>query len=610
MLHILERYRLALPAILIIWAAFTGTILSSSVQAMERPNVVLILIDDLSHYGVTAYGADHVSERRGLFENRKISTPSIDRLAKEGVRCDQAFAYPLCEPTRIALMSGQYGSRNFLRCKSQHASEITFGDLFKKAGYATGIYGKWKQTRGTKEIHAKDYIFEFGWDDFCCFDVVGENHRYIHPDLVINGEIHDYSGRADVDPHTGRQWYGPDICNRHALNFIEQNKDTPFFLYYPMLLVHDEHQPTPDTQPHSVFDNFMNQNQRDDRRFFPDMIAYMDKLIGKVVDKLDEHGLRENTVVIVMGDNGTKENFTHILPDGSEYFGGKGGNRDNGLHVPLIVSCPGTIPSGGEQKVRAYDGLVDVTDVFPTLCEAANIAIPNPNGIDGISFWPQLCGAQGEPRQVIYTWYNGNISADDQSRTLRYAFTKEFKRYAPHPNFPKGRFFDLRTDPMEQDGDLEAEAHFRLTVSPLQKVESREMRRDWNHPHRSGLKLDSLDAPQQKAFAELGRVIEDYRHVPVTALHIATLQKTIKVGETVVLAHRIEPTNATRQNVIWESKDPAVATVNKFGQLTAHAPGLATVTIYSWDDANPASAGQPETYVRDGIQNSISVEVQ
>ncbi len=90
--------------------------------AAERLNVVLILIDDLNHYGVTAYGANRISEWSGLFENRPFATPRIDRLAREGLRCDNAFAYPLCEPTRIALMSGQYNSRNFLRCKAQHAS--------------------------------------------------------------------------------------------------------------------------------------------------------------------------------------------------------------------------------------------------------------------------------------------------------------------------------------------------------------------------------------------------------------------------------------------------------------------------------------------------------
>ena len=108
----------------------------------SKPNVVFILIDDLSMYGVSAYGSHQVTSLKGDFEATETSTPNIDKLAETGLLCNNAFAYPLCEPTRIALMSGQYNNRNFLRCKSQHASDITFGDTFKKAGYTTGIYGR------------------------------------------------------------------------------------------------------------------------------------------------------------------------------------------------------------------------------------------------------------------------------------------------------------------------------------------------------------------------------------------------------------------------------------------------------------------------------------
>ena len=562
-----------------------------------RTNVVLILIDDLSHYGVTAYGANRLSEISGAFENRVFFTPRIDQLAAEGLRCDNAFVYPLCEATRIALMSGQYNSRNFLRPKAQHASEITFGDLFQRAGYATGIFGKWKQTRGTREIPAKDYIFEFGWDEFCCFDVVTEQQRFINPNLVINGVVHNYSGRTDLDPHTGRRWYGPDICNRHALDFIDRHKDEPFFLYYPMLLVHDEHKPTPHTEPHSLFDNFDEAtHNRDghtgnDNRFFPDMLAYMDKLIGNVIDKLEEHALREKTLVVVMGDNGTKEIFTHVLPDGTEYPGGKGGNRDNGLHVPLILSQPGTIPAGGPQQPRSYQGLVDVTDIFPTLCEAASIDLPNRQGIDGLTFWPQALGEAGEHRKAIYTWYNGNKHATDLSTTLRYAFNKSFKRYAPHANYPDGRFFDLRDDPLEMAGD-------------------REVKVGWIHYHRSGLDVARLDAEQREAYELLGEVIEENRYVPVTDLSISSVQPAINVGDVLSLECRVVPQNATRQNVIWESSDPKVATVDKFGTVTARSSGSARISVYSWDDANPSAADAPETFSRAGIQDSIEISVE
>jgi len=566
--------------------------LSTCVGA-ERPNVVLVLIDDLSHYGVTPYGANQIS-LCGKSPYLTFQTPRIDRLASEGLRCDHAYAYPLCEPTRIALMSGQYNSRNFLRCKSQHASEITFGDVFQRAGYATGIFGKWKQTRGCKEVHGKDYIFEFGWDEFCCFDVVGEAQRFINPNLVINGTIQNYMGRTDLDPATGRRWYGPDICNRHALDFIDRHKDEPFFLYYPMLLVHAEHKPTPDTQPHSLFDNFdeahhnRDGHKGDDIRYFPDMLAYMDQLIGKVVDKLAEHKLREKTLIVAMGDNGTKECFTHVLADGTLYPGGKGGNKDNGLRVPLIFSQPGTIPADKGEQIRSYQGLVDVTDIYPTLCAATSLTIPNTAAIDGINFWPQVLGAKGEPRQAIYTWYNGNNPSTDQSQVLRYAFNREFKRYAPHANFPEGRFFDLRSDPLEDIGDRKVKLH-------------------WVHFQRSGLDLNHLTPLQRAAYDELGKVIEDHSYVPVTRLHIHKPNTPVQVGSSLILHGQVIPAQATRQNIIWESSDPKLATVDKFGVLTALAPGTVNISVYTWDDAYPVAANVLQTYSREGVQDSIEV---
>lgn len=568
-----------------------------------RPNVVLILIDDLSHYGVTAYGANRISEEKGLFKNRRFSTPNIDRLAYEGLRCDQAFAYPLCEPTRIALMSGQYNSRNYLHCKSQHASDITFGDVFKRAGYATGIFGKWKQTRGTHETPGKDYLFEFGWDEFCCFDVVGEGQRFINPNLVIDGKVHNYRGRTDLDPATGRRWYGPDICNRRALDFIHRNADRkdakPFFLYYPMLLVHDEHKPTPDTQPQSMFDQCDERTKNDDRRYFPDMLAYMDKLIGNVVNELAMHGLQNKTLVVVMGDNGTKEPFTHILSDGSLYPGGKGDTKDNGLHVPLIFSWQGVIPAGDSLsnetgKIRSYNGLVDLTDIYPTLCDAAQIAVPNPKQIDGISFWPQVLGkddSKNEPRSTIYTWYNANRPSTDQSKTLRYAFNKQFKRYAPHANFPEGRFFDLRTDLLERTGDRSA------TIA-------------WGHVHHSGLDVRKLTAEQRAAYDQLGQVIEAHAHKPVSELRIRNRDLSLFRGQQKQLSVEILPEGATRQNVVWHSSDSTIATVDKFGLIRAHTTGQVKVSVYSWEDAYPLANNAREEFSTGGISDSISLRIQ
>lgn len=577
-------------------------VLGTANSGMSYTNVVLILIDDLNHYGVTAYGADRLHSYDEEFTNKSFSTPNIDDIAKQGLRVDNAFAYPLCENTRIALMSGKRNDRNYLQPKSQHESDITFGDAFKKAGYTTGLFGKWKQTRGTREVGGKNYISQFGWDDYAAFDVVAEGQRFINPNLVINGEILNYNNRTDVDPATNRRWYGPDIINRHALNFIEKNKEKPFFLYYPMLLVHDDHKPTPDTQPHSIFDEFpenadYNNMRGDDRYYFPDMIEYMDKLIGKVEAKLVEEGLDKNTLIVIMGDNGTKSSFGHVFPDGSIYRGGKGSNADNGLHVPLILSLPGIIPNGARTSTsiksgyRTYQGLVNVTDIYPTIAEAAGITMPNASQVDGISFWQQVIGAADhEPRNYIYTWYIGNKTYQDEDAVLRYVFNKDYKLYAPDKDFPAGRFFDLQNDPFEQDGAY--------------KVEKK-----WKIFHYSGLDLNALSLSQQKAYFELKRILQQHALVNVNSLNIRVAKTTLEVGETITLQAEIEPAAAQRQGVVWESSDPSVLSVNKFGEVSAHSVGRVQIHVYSWDDAKPLAANKPMSYHRDGLKASQLFEV-
>ncbi|MDP4611200.1 MAG: sulfatase-like hydrolase/transferase [Opitutales bacterium] len=558
----------------------------------KQPNVVFILIDDLSHYGVTAYGANRISSVQGFFKDVEFETPRIDRLAEQGLLVEHAYAYPICEPSRIALMSGKNNIRNYHFRKSQHASDITFGDLFQRAGYETCIVGKWKQTRGTKEIPGEKYIFEFGWDEFSCFDVTTEGKRMIDPDIVENGKKMHYKG---IDPITGRRYYGPDIFNRYALDFIERNQEKPFFLYYSMVLVHDEHTPTPDTRPKKVFDEFdittktkFGHYTGDDRHFFPDMIAYMDKMIGNVVDQLERLGIADDTVIVVMGDNGTKEAFSHTLADGTVFLGDKGSNKEGGLHVPLILRSSGEIPAG-----TTYDGLVNLTDILPTICEAADIKHPDPQSLDGISFWKQAIGRNSSVhRDSIYTWFSGNQPSTSSEFVIEYAFSKDFKRYAPDANYPEGRFFDLRTDLFEKSGD--------------RKVEYKQF---WNKWHHSGLDLKNLTREQQAAFDELGKVLERKGYTPVQSMQVSKGEAPLRPGDTMELTARVQPTNASRTGVIWESSDPSIATVDKFGVLTAHKAGKVTVNAYSWDDAYPLASNAAKEYSKSGIQDSITIWV-
>jgi arylsulfatase A-like enzyme len=497
-------------------------------------------------------------------------------------------------------MSGLNNNRNFIQAKALHASQITFGDVFKRAGYVTGITGKWKQSRGTATIPGQHYVEQFGWDEVHCFDLLYEGARHIDPNFVINGSINWFN--KGVDPKTGRRYYGPDLANRFALDFIERHKDEPFFLYYSMLLVHDEHTPTPDTRPKGPYDDFevvthtgvpaeneYGAFKGDDRRYYPDMVAYMDKLIGRVTDKLDALGLREKTLVVVMGDNGTKACFSYTLEDGSEFIGGKGHCTANGLQVPLILSLPGTIAEGSR-----YTGLVNLTDLYPTLCEFAGLEIPNREDLDGVSFWPQASGAQSGPhRNHIYTWYNANRPMAKAEQVIEFAQEIGFKRYAPDHHFPKGRFFDLRSDPFENADEYNKRRHKGLGIY-----------------HNSGLNLALLDAEQKAAYDRLGKILAGHSYVPVASAKIAPVRSRLRVGDRLQLRAAVTPQTATMRNIIWESSDPRIASVDKFGRLVARNTGRVDIRLYTWDAVRPLANGKKAALPAGGHADQIIIQVQ
>lgn len=167
-----------------------------------------------------------------------------------------------------------------------------------------------------------------------------------------------------------------------------------------------------------------------------DMVAYMDKLIGKLVRKLDELNLREDTLVIFIGDNGTGKG-TRSMMGANEVIGAKGSTTKAGMHVPLIVSCPGRIKGG-----LVFNDLIDSTDFFPTLLEAAGVSAPGGLTLDGRSFFSQLVGKKAQPRQWIYAWYSPRQGTD--LSVAEFAFNQQYKLYK------NGRFFDTQSDPGEE----------------------------------------------------------------------------------------------------------------------------------------------------------------
>jgi arylsulfatase A len=387
-----------------------------------RPNIILMLVDDLGYECLGANGSKTFADK----------TPVVDQLAAGGMRFEQAFVQPNCTPTRVSLMTGKYNVRNYVHFGLLENSQTTFGNVFHDGGYDTCIVGKW-QLGGSVE---EDTVGHFGFDEHCLYHIKGvpkqgsdaEEYasRYINPGLVINGQGKIFENNA----------YAPDICNDFVLDYIGRHKtpESPFFVYYPMMLTHAPFDPTPDSSDYPG----KNGAGRSGFEHFQDMVAYNDKLIGKIVAKLDKLGLRENTLLIFLGDNGTPGKFSVEMTDGTIVASGKGGMTRAGIHVPFVANWPGRISAG-----TVCDDLVNGTDFLPTLCDAAGIKLPDNFVCDGQSFLPQLRGEKGTPREWIYSWWCPLM--DKPLPTYEIAFTRDFKLHRT------GEFYDWRTDPDEQN---------------------------------------------------------------------------------------------------------------------------------------------------------------
>ncbi len=381
-----------------------GPISGSDAVAAPRPNVVLIMLDDFGYECVTANGGS------------SYQTPHLDRLAATGMRGEHCYVQPLCTPTRAQLMTGQYNVRNYTRFGHLDTSQTTFAHLFQRAGYRTCIAGKWQLGRD------QSLPGHFGFDQYCLWQLDRRPPRYANPGLEIDGQHLEYSQGE----------YGPRIINDYACRFIAENHDQPFLLYYPMVLTHAPFQPTPDS---ADWDARATGEAHGNERHFANMVTYADKMIGRIVEALERHRLRDNTLLLVLGDNGTGRSITSRV--GSTLVkGGKGSPTERGMHVPLIANWPGQIAPGG-----VLADLVDSTDFLPTICEAAGILPPNDLTLDGRSFLAPLRGQKGAPRPWIYCWYSPEGGPTAQAE---FAMNRQYKLHAD------GRLFDLIHDREEQ----------------------------------------------------------------------------------------------------------------------------------------------------------------
>lgn len=390
-------------------------ILLSAPSISARPNVILILADD---FGYEILGANGGTSYR---------TPILDGLARSGVRFEQCYAQPLCTPTRVQLLTGASNIRNYTKFGHLDRSVRTMSQLFQGAGYRTAAVGKWQLGR---EVDSPKH---FGFEESCLWQHTRRPARYANPGLEYNGVEKDFTSGE----------YGPDLVEAYAEDFILRHSKESFFLFYPMMLTHAPYQPTPeslDWDPRAKGEKVLASVSH-----FGDMVAYMDKTVGRLLKTLDEAHVRENTLVVFLGDNGTGRGVRSAM--GQEVVdGGKGTTTKSGMHVPLIVDWPARVRSGS-----VCADLIDTTDILPTVCEAAGVELPREMLIDGESFLSRLWGESGKPRRWIYSWYSPHGEP-----AVEFAFDKRYKLYKD------GRFFDMQKDVLEKNplsmGSLDVEA--------------------------------------------------------------------------------------------------------------------------------------------------------
>ncbi|MEK7795750.1 MAG: sulfatase [Candidatus Hydrogenedentota bacterium] len=385
-------------------AALTWAVLHPIASAQERPNVVIILADDLGYCDT------------GLYDCQDIPTPNINSIAENGVLFPQGYVTAgTCSPSRAALMTGRYQQRygfEFNAGPLQRSikgefglppSEITLADVLKKAGYATGIVGKWHL--GLQERFGPN---KRGFDEFFGFRFGG--HKYFNPPDTFDPADRtpiERNGKAVAEPE-----YLTDAFTREAVSFIERNKEKPFFLYVPYNAPHT---------PHEVSDNYLERFPNIDdpaRRRYVAMISALDDGVGRILRALEQTGLRERTLVAFLSDNGCAL-YANVC-DNRPLRLGKTYLFEGGVRIPFAVQWPGKLPSG-----LRYDQPVVSMDLFPTIAAITGAEVPSDRTIDGTNLLPYLTGQKDEAPHETLFWRNGPNKAMRKGN-LKLFFDQDF----------------------------------------------------------------------------------------------------------------------------------------------------------------------------------------
>jgi arylsulfatase A-like enzyme len=442
---------------------------ASSADA-RPPNIVFLLGDDLGRGDL------------GCFGQKKIRTPNIDRLATEGMRLTVHYCgNAVCAPSRCVLMTGKHPGHAFIRANKPYrpdsegqwplpADEITLPKLLKSLDYTTGAFGKWglgpPQTTGEPLRQGIDRFFGYNcqavahnyyptylWDD-------GKKRPLDNPPFSAYQKLPDGadpSSPASYAAYRGNE-YAPDLINEQARKFVRDNKDRPFFLYYPTTVPHVALQ-VPEDSLEEYLGKLPDEPYLGDRGYLPHraphaayaaMVTRLDREIGRLIDLVDELGLTEQTIFVFSSDNGPLwDNYagtdTPFFESAGSFRGRKGSLYEGGIRAPCIVRWKAHVEPGTESsRITGFE------DWLPTLLELVGAKEPPPAGIDGISFAPTLFGKDQPPREFLYR----EITESQGQQCVRAGDWKAIRRdLNPGPNAklqPTAiELYDLKNDPSE-----------------------------------------------------------------------------------------------------------------------------------------------------------------
>lgn len=449
------------------------------VAESPKPNIIYILADDLGYHDLGAYGQE------------KIETPHIDALAANGMLFTQHYSgSPVCAPSRCVLMTGQHTGHAYVRGNDEWrergevwdyakavedpnlegqrpmpADPPTIGNLLQQAGYQTAIVGKW----GLGAPLTEGIPNQRGFDFFYGYNCQRQAHNLYPKHLWRNGEK-DWlnnelivpgtklaEGADTLDPASYARFtqtdYAPAKMLDAALEFIRDNQDSSFFLYFASPIPHVPLQVPPEyIEPYIA--KFGDENPylgqrsyfptRNPRATYAGMVTYLDAQVGQLVAELKELGLYENTLILFSSDNGPTFNggsdspfFDSAKPFSSEYGRAKGFAYEGGIRVPMIASWPGKTTAGSTS-----DHISAFWDVMPTLCEVAGI--PVPGHTDGLSFLPTLLGQDQTPHEFLY-WEFPSYTGQ---QAVRMGNWKAIRRNMFEDNLQL-ELYNLKDDPAE-----------------------------------------------------------------------------------------------------------------------------------------------------------------